>query len=202
MRNRLQAGGWQATAPGGWTGILATAQGTVKACAIRGLPGGRHGPSIAGETPMTVFGVDTILRRITAVDGSAGVAQPASLPAAARDAGGHLAMISGEGTANGRNDRDRPGWHRAPYRRQGGRQHHGDAARGRVGHCGDLRRHVFLRNLPHLHRRVLAGSAAQPDEKELLQELVGYDPAKSRLSCQVHFEESLDGLSFEIALDE
>jgi 2Fe-2S ferredoxin len=44
--------------------------------------------------------------------------------------------------------------------------------------------------------------AAQPDEKELLQELVGYDPAKSRLSCQVHFEESLDGLSFEIALDE
>jgi 2Fe-2S ferredoxin len=44
--------------------------------------------------------------------------------------------------------------------------------------------------------------AAQPDERELLQELVGYDPAKSRLSCQVHFEESLAGLEIEIAQDE
>lgn len=44
--------------------------------------------------------------------------------------------------------------------------------------------------------------AAQPDEKELLQELVGYDPEKSRLSCQVQFEESLDGLRFAIAMDE
>lgn len=42
----------------------------------------------------------------------------------------------------------------------------------------------------------------QPDEKELLQELVGYDPARSRLSCQVNFEESLDGLRIEIAPDE
>ena len=42
----------------------------------------------------------------------------------------------------------------------------------------------------------------QPDEKELLQELVGYDPAKSRLSCQVQFEETLDGLRIEIAEDE
>ena len=44
--------------------------------------------------------------------------------------------------------------------------------------------------------------APQPDEKELLQELVGYDPARSRLSCQVNFEESLDGLRIEIAPDE
>jgi 2Fe-2S ferredoxin len=44
--------------------------------------------------------------------------------------------------------------------------------------------------------------APQPDEKELLQELVGYDPARSRLSCQVSFEESLDGLRIEIAPDE
>lgn len=44
--------------------------------------------------------------------------------------------------------------------------------------------------------------APQPDEKELLQELVGYDPAKSRLSCQVLFEETLDGLRIEIAEDE
>jgi 2Fe-2S ferredoxin len=44
--------------------------------------------------------------------------------------------------------------------------------------------------------------APQPDEKELLQELVGYEPARSRLSCQVNFEESLDGLRIEIAPDE
>ena len=44
--------------------------------------------------------------------------------------------------------------------------------------------------------------APQPDEKELLQELSGYDPARSRLSCQVQFEESLSGLKVEIAPDE
>jgi 2Fe-2S ferredoxin len=44
--------------------------------------------------------------------------------------------------------------------------------------------------------------AAQPDEKELLQELVGYQPAASRLSCQVHFEEELAGLQITIAEDE
>jgi len=44
--------------------------------------------------------------------------------------------------------------------------------------------------------------APQPDEKELLQELVGYVPERSRLSCQVNFEESLDGLRIEIAPDE
>ena len=44
--------------------------------------------------------------------------------------------------------------------------------------------------------------APQPDERELLQELVGYDPAKSRLSCQVQFEDALDGLRIEIAEDE
>jgi 2Fe-2S ferredoxin len=44
--------------------------------------------------------------------------------------------------------------------------------------------------------------APQPDEKELLQELAGYDPARSRLSCQVTFEETLDGLRIEIAPDE
>jgi 2Fe-2S ferredoxin len=44
--------------------------------------------------------------------------------------------------------------------------------------------------------------APQPDERELLQELVGYDPARSRLSCQVQFEESLAGLRIEIAQDE
>lgn len=42
----------------------------------------------------------------------------------------------------------------------------------------------------------------QPDEKELLQELTGYDESRSRLSCQVQFEASLDGLRLEIAPDE
>lgn len=44
--------------------------------------------------------------------------------------------------------------------------------------------------------------APQPDEKELLQELTGYEPARSRLSCQVNFEESLDGLKLAIGPDE
>jgi ferredoxin, 2Fe-2S len=43
--------------------------------------------------------------------------------------------------------------------------------------------------------------APQPDEKELLQELSGYQPA-SRLSCQVVFEDSLSGLRVSIAPDE
>lgn len=43
--------------------------------------------------------------------------------------------------------------------------------------------------------------APQPDEKELLQELSGYQP-NSRLSCQVQFEESLSGLRMSIAPDE
>ena len=42
----------------------------------------------------------------------------------------------------------------------------------------------------------------QPDEKELLQELTGYEPGRSRLSCQVNFEEALDGLRIEIGPDE
>jgi len=44
--------------------------------------------------------------------------------------------------------------------------------------------------------------APQPDEKELLQELTGYDPARSRLSCQVQLEEGLAGLRLELAPDE
>ena len=43
--------------------------------------------------------------------------------------------------------------------------------------------------------------APQPDEKELLQELSGYQPT-SRLSCQVQFEESVSGLRVTIAPDE
>jgi 2Fe-2S ferredoxin len=40
------------------------------------------------------------------------------------------------------------------------------------------------------------------DEKELLVELQHYDPARSRLSCQVEFTESLDGLRLTVAPDE
>ena len=42
----------------------------------------------------------------------------------------------------------------------------------------------------------------QGDEKELLVELVHYDPERSRLSCQVDFTASLDGLQLTVAPDE
>lgn len=44
--------------------------------------------------------------------------------------------------------------------------------------------------------------AAQSDEKELLVELQNYDPQRSRLSCQVEFTDSLDGLPLTVAPDE
>lgn len=62
------------------------------------------------------------------------------------------------------------------------------------GMCSCATCHVFVE--PEWAGRL---PAAQPDEKELLQELVGYDPAASRLSCQVKFEESLDGIRMTIA---
>ena len=42
----------------------------------------------------------------------------------------------------------------------------------------------------------------QGDEKELLVELQHYDPARSRLSCQVEFNEALDGIRLTVAPDE
>jgi 2Fe-2S ferredoxin len=42
----------------------------------------------------------------------------------------------------------------------------------------------------------------QSDEKELLVELQHYEPERSRLSCQVDFTDSLDGLELTIAEDE
>ena len=44
--------------------------------------------------------------------------------------------------------------------------------------------------------------APQGDEKELLVELQSYDLERSRLSCQLEFTESLDGLELTIAPDE
>jgi 2Fe-2S ferredoxin len=42
----------------------------------------------------------------------------------------------------------------------------------------------------------------QGDEQELLVELSHYDPARSRLSCQVELTDDLDGLAVTIAPDE
>ncbi len=42
----------------------------------------------------------------------------------------------------------------------------------------------------------------QGDERELLVELEHYDAGQSRLSCQVDFDESLDGLELTLAPDE
>ncbi len=44
--------------------------------------------------------------------------------------------------------------------------------------------------------------AVQPEERELLEELDGYRPATSRLSCQVPFEQPLAGITFTLAEDE
>ena len=44
--------------------------------------------------------------------------------------------------------------------------------------------------------------APQGDEKERLGERQHFDPARSRLSCQVDFTESLDGLALTVAPDE
>jgi 2Fe-2S ferredoxin len=44
--------------------------------------------------------------------------------------------------------------------------------------------------------------AAQSDERELLTELQHYEPARSRLSCQVDFTPELAGLRVTIAPDE
>jgi 2Fe-2S ferredoxin len=42
----------------------------------------------------------------------------------------------------------------------------------------------------------------ESDEKELLVELSHFDPARSRLSCQLEYTEQMDGLAVAIAPDE
>ena len=42
----------------------------------------------------------------------------------------------------------------------------------------------------------------QSDEKDLLVELQHYDPARSRLSCQIDFTDALDGLPLTVAPEE
>jgi ferredoxin, 2Fe-2S len=65
------------------------------------------------------------------------------------------------------------------------------------GLCSCATCHVFVE--PEWMSRL---PAPQSDEKELLVELQHYDPARSRLSCQVEFTEALDGLPLKIAPDE
>lgn len=43
---------------------------------------------------------------------------------------------------------------------------------------------------------------AQSDERELLVELMHYDPDRSRLSCQLDFTEALDGIVLTVAPEE
>ena len=65
------------------------------------------------------------------------------------------------------------------------------------GLCSCATCHVFIKPewMPKL-------PAPQGDEKELLVELQQYDAGTSRLSCQVDFTDSLDGLELKIAPDE
>ena len=65
------------------------------------------------------------------------------------------------------------------------------------GLCSCATCHVFVE--PQWMDRL---PAPQGDEKELLVELQHYDPARSRLSCQVDFTAALDGLPLEVAPDE
>jgi 2Fe-2S ferredoxin len=65
------------------------------------------------------------------------------------------------------------------------------------GLCSCATCHILIE--PHWLDRL---PAPQSDEKELLVELQHYDPARSRLSCQVEFTDALDGLPLTVAADE
>ncbi|WP_026617165.1 2Fe-2S iron-sulfur cluster-binding protein [Ensifer aridi] len=38
----------------------------------------------------------------------------------------------------------------------------------------------------------------KPDEADLLEEVEGFDPKRSRLACQISYSDSLDGLHIEL----
>lgn len=65
------------------------------------------------------------------------------------------------------------------------------------GMCSCATCHIFVATdwVPRL-------PSPQGDERELLVELEHYDAGRSRLSCQVDFDESLDGLELTLAPDE
>lgn len=65
------------------------------------------------------------------------------------------------------------------------------------GLCSCATCHILIE--PEWHDRL---PAPQSDEKDLLLELGHYDAGRSRLSCQVDFTDSLDGVRMTIATDE
>jgi 2Fe-2S ferredoxin len=65
------------------------------------------------------------------------------------------------------------------------------------GLCSCATCHIFIK--PEWVSRL---PEPQGDERELLVELQHYEPGVSRLSCQVEFTESLDGLELTVAPDE
>jgi 2Fe-2S ferredoxin len=65
------------------------------------------------------------------------------------------------------------------------------------GLCSCATCHIFVE--PDWMSRL---PSPQSDEKDLLVELQHYDPARSRLSCQVDFTAALDGLPLTVAPEE
>jgi len=65
------------------------------------------------------------------------------------------------------------------------------------GMCSCATCHVYIDPAWAARLPVPAG-----DEKELLQELSGYKPGASRLSCQLQFNDGLSGLKLTVAPDE
>ena len=65
------------------------------------------------------------------------------------------------------------------------------------GMCSCATCHIYV--APDWRERL---PAIQPEERELLEELEGYRPDASRLSCQVPFEEALAGITITLAEDE
>ena len=65
------------------------------------------------------------------------------------------------------------------------------------GMCSCATCHIFIE--PKWSEKI---AAAQDDELELLEETECYRKDESRLSCQIEFTESLDGMTFTIAPEE
>jgi 2Fe-2S ferredoxin len=65
------------------------------------------------------------------------------------------------------------------------------------GMCSCATCHVFIQ--PVWAAKI---ESAQDDELELLEETETYRKEESRLSCQIEFEDKLDGLTFTLAPEE
>jgi 2Fe-2S ferredoxin len=66
---------------------------------------------------------------------------------------------------------------------------------GGTASCGTC--HVYVD--PAWHERLMP---RRPMETDLLDMLVNFDPARSRLSCQIEIEERMDGLVVTLAPEE